>query len=207
MQTLPNGIKVFTNGDDYNLADDMATFGKTSNVIIPVNTQTQRDALPDKFPGMTVRRLDMRGTLEWWDGTGWVSQRGIPYTPIWAGFTNLGVGGALTGTYWIHGDLVTVKSRALSGEGASLGVNLITCPLPPGLPIAGESTLFMGSGAANTGGAVRLLTVMGNNSSSVSVWAPGAGPRDPIVTPGNAGYPFTSGSYFDITFNYQTSIT
>lgn len=80
MQTLQNLIKSPTNGDPYNLTDDLAAFGKTANVIIPVSTQAQRDALTDKFIGMTVRRLDLGGALQWWNGTDWTGTRHAEFT-------------------------------------------------------------------------------------------------------------------------------
>ena len=72
MQTLGNGITVPTNSDPYALTDDLAKLGKTANVIIPVANQTARDALTDKFAGMTVRRMDKGGRTEYWTGSQWL---------------------------------------------------------------------------------------------------------------------------------------
>jgi hypothetical protein len=54
--------------------------GKTTNAIIPVSTQAQRDGLTDKFPGMTIRRLDLGGDLQWWNGSAWVETPHAEFT-------------------------------------------------------------------------------------------------------------------------------
>ena len=80
MQTLANGIKVPTNSDPYNLTGDLATMGDTTAVVIPVATQAARDAIPGKFVGMTVRRIDLGGALQWWNGTSWTGTRHAEFT-------------------------------------------------------------------------------------------------------------------------------
>jgi len=68
MQTLQNGITVFTNGDPYNLADDVAEAFKDANVAIPVPSQAAEDALV-KFSGMVIVRTDQTGhPMYVWDG-------------------------------------------------------------------------------------------------------------------------------------------
>lgn len=80
MQTLQNGIVVPTNSDPYSLTADLAVMGAKSNVIIPVSTTAQRDDLTAKFVGMTVRRLDLGGALQWWNGTDWTGTRHAEFT-------------------------------------------------------------------------------------------------------------------------------
>jgi len=71
MQTLENGVQVFTNGDPYNLAEDIANSFKSANLIVKVSNQAARDALT-KYDGLTVRRLDVTGRpTEVWDGSTW----------------------------------------------------------------------------------------------------------------------------------------
>lgn len=71
MQTLQNGVKVPTNGDPYNLTDDLATAFGTTNVDVIVSSATARDALT-KYDGLSVRRLDVTGRpTETWDGSKW----------------------------------------------------------------------------------------------------------------------------------------
>lgn len=207
MQTLQNGIEAPTNSDPYNLTDDLANFGKTANVIIPVSNQAQRDALTDKFVGMTVRRLDFRGVLEWWDGSGWVSKRGVAYTPIWSGVADFGSGGSLTGTYWVDGDQVTVRAKAKFGDSAlsdadAMGTGAVFCPLPPGYPIAGVENVTLGTGFHVTaGGIISPLVVFASNSTTASVWSPST----PVKTPGQAGLTGAINNYMEIAITYQTS--
>lgn len=68
MQTLQNGITVPTNGDPYNLTDDLAQAFKDANVNIPVPSQLAQDALV-KFDGMSIVRTDLPGRPVFvWDG-------------------------------------------------------------------------------------------------------------------------------------------
>lgn len=71
MQNLDNGIQVPTNGDPYNLTDDLATMGNSADVIITVVNAAVRDGIVNRRVGTTVRRLDMGGITEWWNGTSW----------------------------------------------------------------------------------------------------------------------------------------
>lgn len=80
MQTLQNGIVVPTNSDPYQLTTDLAGMGAAANVIIPVATQAARDALTNKFVGMTVRRTDLGGALQWWSGSAWTGTRHAEFT-------------------------------------------------------------------------------------------------------------------------------
>lgn len=82
MQTLQNGARVPTNSDPYKLTEDLAAMGDTLNVIIPSPTKEFRDALEDKFPGMTVSRLDLPDApLQTFDGTSW-SPDDVPWTNL-----------------------------------------------------------------------------------------------------------------------------
>lgn len=124
MQTLYNGVEVFTNGDPYNLADDTAHAFSTANMVIRVASKEARDALPAPYAGMTVSRIDLPGApLEVHDGTAWpISDTGavtlavlpehlfVPVTSSeWAGITYavrngiVTLNGAVTrGTAWDH---------------------------------------------------------------------------------------------------------
>ena len=83
MQTLFNGVEVFTNSDTYDLADDVAEAFKTANLLIRVGSTGQRDLLETIAPGgvlpdgTTVVRTDIAGCpSETWDGTKWHPSRG-----------------------------------------------------------------------------------------------------------------------------------
>ncbi|MDN5667045.1 MAG: hypothetical protein L0G87_01450 [Renibacterium salmoninarum] len=72
-QTQDNGAITPVNSDAYNLAADLATMGKSLAVVTNVTSQAQRDGLA-KFAGRTVRRLDLSGRLEWWNGLTWSTE-------------------------------------------------------------------------------------------------------------------------------------
>jgi hypothetical protein len=202
MQTLQNGIKVPTNSDAYNPTADLAAMGKSANVIIPVNSQAARDNLTDKFVGMTVRRLDFRGTLEWWNGSSWESRIAKAYTPIWTGALDFGSGGEMIGVYWVDGDHVGVKARVTFGQNGALGANPIYCPLPPGYPVAGIAPTTLGTGFHVTAaGIARPLVVSRASDTSAAIWAP----TIPVQTPGQAAYPTGQNDFMDISLAYQTS--
>jgi hypothetical protein len=82
MQILDNGIEVFTNSDDYALAEHIAKMGKTANVVTLVANKAARDALP-KYQGRPVYRLDA-SRLEVWNGARWAvtapTELGYDYT-------------------------------------------------------------------------------------------------------------------------------
>ncbi|BCW79014.1 hypothetical protein [Arthrobacter sp. NicSoilC5] len=176
---------------------------------IPVRNTTERAEITTPAPGQGVLRLDI-GSLEIWNGAKWLTtvSSGIPYTPIWTGVADFGSGGSLTGTYWVHGDLVTLKARATFGAAGTMGTNAVYCPLPPGLPISGGQAYHLGTGVHVVGsnGFARRLVVMAGSPTTAAVWAPvEEAPAGRIQTPGAAGYPSGSGDYMEITITYQTS--
>lgn len=77
MQTLHNGVEVFTNGDDYNLADDVAHAFETANVITTVHSLDQRNGLVALAPGGVlpvptfIYRTDLN-RRETWNGVEWL---------------------------------------------------------------------------------------------------------------------------------------
>jgi len=71
MQVRDNGGKVITNSDDYNPAEQFAEMVDSLSVITPVPNSGARDLLL-KWVGRTIRRLDLSGSLEYWDGTQWI---------------------------------------------------------------------------------------------------------------------------------------
>jgi hypothetical protein len=125
---------------------------------------------------------------------------GTAYTPIWTGVTDWGTGGALTGTYWVKGDRVIVRSRAKFGASATLGNSVVKCPLPSNLPILGTEPVFLGNGVyVPASGSIRPLTVFAD-AGAASVWIA----SDPIKTPGDVPVSAAQNSYFEIRFEYQT---
>jgi hypothetical protein len=71
-QTRPNKITVPVNADAWNLAGDLATMADSVQAVIPVASQTERDALT-KANGLVVSRGDLGGLIEVCDGTSWHS--------------------------------------------------------------------------------------------------------------------------------------
>jgi hypothetical protein len=92
-QTRWNKGKTIVNSDAYNLAGDDATQSDTLNVIVPVASQAERDALAPPqgvYAGMAVARTDLPGVpVQTRDGSGvWSTQQ----TPkVWAN-TNVASG-------------------------------------------------------------------------------------------------------------------
>ena len=176
-----------------------------AGAALPVFSLAERDALTT-YDGLTVRRMDLSSDpLQWWSATAnkWLSGNvGIPYVPIWTGVSDFGSGGSLTGTYWVDGDRVRVRSRAQFGAGAVLGNSVVKCPLPPGFPITGTEALHLGSGTyvPASGVGIQPLLVF-QNSGAASVWIASS----PIKTPGDVPVSVASGSSFEIDFSYQTS--
>lgn len=171
---------------------------------LPVSSQAERDAL-SKYNGLSVLRLDVAGrTVETWDGARWVNGPiGTAYVPIWTGVSDFGTGGSLTGTYWVEGDRVHVRSKARLGAAASLGTSnaVVHCPLPPGYPIGGTETMHLGDGTyVPASGSIRKLAVFAD-AGKASVWVA----SDPVKTPFEAALSSAQNSYFEIAFSYQTS--
>lgn len=206
MQTTFNGVEVFTNSDEYDLAADVAHAFETANLLIPVPSQAVRDALPSPYSGMTVVRTDLPGVpTERWDGSKWVSQNGLPYTPNWTGAETWGASPVVKGIYWRNGNHVRVQAMIEGGSGSSLGLGVIGFSLPPGLPVGAD---FMASGGGmwnsfkTTGSLRSVLTAAGPGQNTASVWAvPGT---DQFVTPGNAGWPWGANSAFHVWIEYKT---
>jgi len=153
MQTLENGVQVFTNGDTYNLAGDIATAFSTANVIVKVSTDAARDALT-KYDGLTVRRLDVTGRpLEVWDGSGWTRSPVLvsaPPTPdgLWT----------ITGGYLrsvVNGLAQVTATLQLVRTGSSILINTADTTLTSSIVPVGfrpsANAFFAGSVNTNTG--------------------------------------------------------
>lgn len=79
-----NKVLVATNGDTYDVPKWIGAAAETSNVVIPVTSQAERDALAGAYGattesgnpmiplGAVVTRIDLPGSpLERWDGANW----------------------------------------------------------------------------------------------------------------------------------------
>lgn len=121
MQTLFNGAEVFTNGDPYNLADDVAKAFKSVNTVIRVSSLSERDSLAAAAPGgvlpvpTVVFRTDLDRT-ETWNGTEWAGNvRHVEY-----GFPSAS---APNNTPWGPGVGVVDAARSLYPSFASMSSN------------------------------------------------------------------------------------
>lgn len=122
-QTLDNGIVVPVNSDAYNLTPDLATLGKKANVITNISSLAARTALnTTDVANRTIRRLDVGGSLEYWDGTQWISSL---ISTIWTATSGAISGGAA-------GSLGTLTLDAANSQNASF----ITTPAGSQLQVA-----------------------------------------------------------------------
>lgn len=122
------------------------------------------------------------------------------YPCIWTGVTDWGTGGGLFGEYTVRGNVVTVHARGTFGNAATLGNNVLKCPVPPGYPIA-AGVFHMGGGQyVSAAGSIRTLTVFADGGQA-SVWIAG----NPVLKPGDVPVSAAFNSFFDIEFSYKTS--
>ncbi|MCT9624277.1 hypothetical protein HWD94_03955 [Pseudarthrobacter equi] len=205
MQTLQNGIKVPTNSDPYKLTDDLAQMGLSSNVIIPVQTKADRDGLADKFPGMTVSRLDLPGApLETWDGNNWQGQVWTPYTPVWGGWANLGAGFQSTGSWiMLAPKLCEVRAKLKAGPGAAMGNGQLALTLPF-TSASDQATLgeaeWLQTGVFGGLQKVILSNPPNNIQASILSWPGGA---SQAVTPGVGGFGYGTTTEVHATIKYR----
>jgi hypothetical protein len=77
--TRQNKIITITNDEAYDLATHLARMADSTNVIINVSSQAEADALPSKYAGLAVRRLDIGVTaVDVWTGSAWFGAR-VPF--------------------------------------------------------------------------------------------------------------------------------
>lgn len=136
MQTLYNGVEVFTNGDPYNLADDVAHAFATANLVIDVSSQAQRDGLAAAAPAGVlpvptfVARMDLPGApIQTWNGSTWTGgDTGWINVPLINGFTNFNTSGWTGLKYRIRDGWVTVNGAV--ERGTSWVANTVCGTLP-----------------------------------------------------------------------------
>lgn len=108
-QTRPNKVQVPVNSDGYNLTQDLAKLGDTANVVIPVASQAERDALT-KAVGLCVTRGDLNGLVEVCDGTNWFSSVKRRH----AEFTGTSDGNTTAGAAWQFSTLTRDGSNSFN---------------------------------------------------------------------------------------------
>lgn len=86
-QTLRNGVETFTNGDPYNLADDVAKAFNTANVVIKVGSLAAQNTLASKLGpadvGTPITRTDLPASPQYiWDGAAFLRTVGANHLEI-----------------------------------------------------------------------------------------------------------------------------
>jgi hypothetical protein len=162
-----NKAVTLAGGDGWLLTPNIGTALDTSNVIVPVATQAERDGLTPpggKYAGMTVARTDIvTAPLERYDGTKW-SLSDVPWTDLGTvqGFTANNTSGWAGIKYAVKDGWVIVNGSVSRGSswGADQTIAVIpTAYKPPykiqgsgGVqvePTVGNITLGAGSTAAS----------------------------------------------------------
>lgn len=144
--TLFNKSVVPTNADAWNLVGDLKTFGESLNVVIPVNSQAERDALPAEA-GMAVTRLDRRYCpIEIYDGSAWqTGSTGWTNIPLVAGYSSQGA--LFTPRYSRVGETVFIEGAvkkttgSLPGGLAQISASALPTWARPGSEIYGVTAI------------------------------------------------------------------
>jgi hypothetical protein len=153
MQILENGTQVPTNGDPYNLTDDLAEMGITAGSVYKVASESARDALTTVSAGSVVSRTDLPSApLETFDGTNWsVSDSDWTNVPLAGGFTHWTTNGWSGMKYavrngWVILNGAVTKDTAWAGD-ATCGV--IPASLRPAVRIQGSAGVQVEPTAGN----------------------------------------------------------
>lgn len=152
MQTLYNGVEVFTNSDDYDLANDVAAAFRSANIVIPASFDV-REALPNKYAGMTVARTDLpRCPLETYDGAKWspsdVTWTNVPLAGAFDHWTTNGWSGMKYAVRngWVILNGAVTRATAWAGD-ATCGV--MPAALRPAVRIQGSGGVQVEPSAGN----------------------------------------------------------
>lgn len=165
MQILENGTKVPTNGDPYNLTDDLAEMGITAGTVYKVPDQATRDALTTVGPGSVVSRTDLPcAPLETYDGTRWsVSDADWALLPMAQAFNHHTSDGWSGLKFAVRNGWVIVTGAVSRATAWDTGV---TCAVVPG-PIC-PTTRIQGTNNAYVGPEGNVSLAAG--SSAVSIY-------------------------------------
>lgn len=194
--------------DGWNLTPDVRRAIETANVPVPVGSLTERDGLvppTGKYAGMQVVRTDLPGCpVETWDGSAWQGVSWIPYSPSFAGWSNLGSGAVQTGSYLLLGKLCIVRAKLVGGgTGGSLGTGNLAVSLPyvsaPDQYSIGDALWYpVGSG----GFPQRVMLANPPNNVQAAIVSNVAG-SSTSQTPGNAGLNFGASSEVHCNITYR----
>lgn len=176
--------------------------------VLPIYSQAELDALPNKYDGLTIKRMDLPGRPDFaFDGTNWNGQAWTSYTPAWGGWANLGDGYQSSGSYMMIGpNLCTVRMKLKAGAtNAALGGGNIAVTLPF-TSAAGQATNGEGQwlGAGPGGG---LQKIMLSNPESNNMAAIYTNPSGTAIAqaPGAAGFGYGPATEVHATITYRTA--
>ena len=178
-----------------------------AGAALPVYSEAERDAVPDKFDGLIVQRRDLPGRPnQVWGGSSWHGQVWTSYTPSWDGWVNRGSGYQSTGSYMMIGpNLCKVRMKLKAGSSPSMGAGNLAVTLPFTSASDQASTGVVSWYATGLFGAyreVRLLNPPSNIQASL-VSMPGGNGQG--VSPGTAGFTFTDTTELHATIIYRTA--
>lgn len=138
-QTRPNKMVTITNDEIYDLATHQARLADSANVLVKVNSQAERDALP-VTPGWAVVRLDLPAApVQTWNGTKWsAADEAWTYVPMAQGFEHFIANGWSGLRYCVRNSWVIVNGAVSRGTSwGSITCAVMPAHLKPGVKIMG----------------------------------------------------------------------
>jgi len=180
-----------------------------AGAALPVWSAAERDAIPDKYDGLLIKRMDLPGRPDFvWDGTKWNGQEWTSYTPDWAGWANPGGGFVSTGSYMMVGPKLCIVRMKLKAGSASpaLGTGQVAVTLPF-TSAPDQATLGSGEwlGTGINGGLQTVILSNPPNNSAASILVVPSNPLNPATSPGYAGYGYGASTEVHCTITYRTA--
>lgn len=150
-----NGGKSIANSEDYDLANDITEIVDSLNVNAPIASEEERDALTP-FEGMTIVRLDLKGTIEVYINGAWTGSGSTAITTFGTGWNPL-TSSHVPRLYRSGGIVFLVGGVSLASGGTFS--HLLT--VPAAFRPSTTGTMFVGSAVASNGVAVELALSAG----------------------------------------------
>ncbi|HEY1155328.1 MAG TPA: hypothetical protein VGE95_03425 [Arthrobacter sp.] len=174
---------------------------------LPIYSQNEQDTIPDKFDGLTIKRMDLPGRPDFtWDGANWNGQAWTSYTPSFAGWANTGSGAVATGSYMMIGpNLCAVRMKLKAGTGASMGTGNLAVSLP--FTSAADQSTIGEAQWFDPGiyGALRKVTLSNPPSNNHAAIVSGPGGAGQAVSPGTDWFPYGPTTEVHCTITYRTA--
>jgi hypothetical protein len=172
-------------------------------------TSLTRPTGAQRYVGQEIYETDTKRS-RMWDGTTWecFRQPHTLYTPVWQGFSNLGAGYTVGGSYAVVGPrMVRCNMFLRGGAGANMGNARLAVTLP--VVAAGYPQQFgVGSNliTGNSGPLRAIFGATGGGASAIELWSwPDIGiDQGAMRTLGEMGYPFTQNSEIHFNFTYES---